>query len=380
MFKKIFLVMMCSIMLSANVLANETVESVDSVSNEADVEKETTVYTLSLEDAINIAMTDNPQLKACIAKKDDTQIQLKAAKETKSQYRELTNIPITSAYELVYIKNGYYVHSYEKALELSDYEYRQIEAQIAYNVTEKYFNLKNCEKLVEISHNSYNLVSDNYKNAELSYELGMISKAEFDSSRIALMQTEFALESQKKNLEIAKEDFKIVLRKNNEDCDFILTSELTVTEFETNLSEDLITAENSRYDITALKTNLELAKEYLDLTMDAHTARNSSAQYSYITAEYNYTNNKSLIMLGIKASYNNISTTRNNVTLTGENLNLKNNLYEIAKIQYEQGLITNTELTSKLIDIYTAEIEHENSKLSYMLAVNKYKYDIQIGL
>ncbi len=362
MFRKIIAATMCFVMLSVCVFA------------------EGMVYTLSLEEAITIAKDENPQLKACTAKKEDNKIQLKAAKETKAQYRDMKVIPASVAFELIYVKKGYYVHSYEKAVELSDYEYKQIDAQISYNVTEKYYNLKNCEKLVEISQNSYNLVLDNYNNSKLSYELGLISKAELDSANVSLLQAEFALESYKSNYELAKEDFKIALRKNNEDCNFVLTSNLKADVFETNLTEDLVTAEKSRYDINSLKANYELSKEYFDITFAASTTKKSAAQSSLITAEYNYTNNKSLILLGIKSSYSNITSSKNNVTLLEETLKLKENAYEIAKVQYEQGLITNTELLKILNDVYYAEVELENAKLKYTLAIDKYKYDVQIGI
>lgn len=382
MLKKVVGIVLSVILVSFSVYADETndINVSDIEKDEINFVEEIKTYTLTLEDAINIALDNNPQLKACLAKKDDNKIQLDSAKETKAQYRDLKNIPISTAYELVYIKNGYYVHTYEKTLELSDYEYKQIESKIAYDVTQKYFNLKNCEKLVEIAQNSYNLVLENFNNANLSYNLGYISKSELDSAKVGLMQAEFALDSYKNNYDIAKEDFKISLRKNDENCNFILTSGIEVTEFETNLSEDLKVAENSRYDIASLKVNYELAKEYLDLTLGAATARKSAAQSSYITAEYNYTNNKSLILLSIKSSYNNISATRNNVKLSEEKLKLKKNTYEIAKIQYEHGLITNSELLTSLNDVYSAEVEYENTKLNYILAVDKYKYDIQIGI
>ncbi len=378
MFKKIISILLCLFMVSVCVYATEDIDTTDIPTVEEFSKKN--VYTLTLEQAINMALTDNPQLNACLEKKEDTRVQLKSARETKSQYRELTNIPITTAFELVYIKNGYYVHTYEKALKLSDSEYEQIKAQISYKVTEKYFTLKNCEKLVEIAKNSYNLVLTNYTNASLCYELGMISKSELDSANVSLMQAMFTVQSYENNYNIAKEDFKIAMNKNNENCDFVLTDTLDVVEFTTNLTEDLVVAENSRYDIAALKMNYELSEEYLNLTLGGATARKSAAKSSFITAEYNYTNNKSLILLGLKASYNNISSSRNNVTLTGETLNLKKNSYDIAKIQYEQGLITNTELLSALNNVYTAEVEYENAKLNYRLSVDKYKYDVQIGI
>lgn len=378
MLKKITAILFCFMMILSVSYASEITDIDDAT--KTDFIPINNTYTLTLEEAINMALDNNPQLNACLEKKEDTRIQLKAARETKSQYRELSNIPISTAYELVYIKNGYYVHTYEKALNLADYEYKQIEAQIAYKVTEKYFNLKNCEKLVEIAENSYNLVLNNYKNASLSYELGMISKSELDSANLSLLQAGFTLEQYKDNYDIAKEDFKIALNKNGEQCNFLLTDTLDVTDFSSNLSDDLIMAENSRYDIAALKMNYELAKEYLDLTLGAATARKSAAKSSFITAEYNYSNNKSLILLGIKSSYNNIKSSRNNVELAFETLKLKKNAYEIAKIQYDQGLITNIDLLSTLNNVYTSEVEFENAKLKYRLSVDKYKYDITIGI
>ena len=378
MIKKMICVLFCFILMSTIVYADIEINNDDVTTVET--EETIKVYTLSLDDAIKMALTDNPQLNACLEKKEDTKIQLKSARETKADYRDLKNIPISSAYELVYIKNGYYVHTYEKMLKLSDYEYKQIEGQIAYKVTEKYFNLKNCEKLVEISENSYKLVLTNYNNTKLSYDLGIISKSELDSAYVSLLQTKFNLQSTTDNYEIAEEDFKIALNKNNENCKFVLTDTLDVTEFSTNLSEDLTKAENSRYDITSLKTNYELAKEYLDLTLGGATTRKSSAKSSFITAEYNYNNNKSLILLGIKSSYNNITSSYNNVTLASETLKLKKNAYNIARIQYEQGLITNIELLTAMNNMYAAEVEFENAKLKYRLSVDKYKYDIEIGI
>ena len=233
---------------------------------------------------------------------------------------------------------------------------------------------------MEISQSSYDLVLTNYNNASLSYELGVVSKSELDSAYVSLLQAKFSLQVTKDNYTIAEEDFKISLNKNNEICKFVLTDTLDITEFSTNLEQDLIVAENSRYDITSLKANYDLAKEYLDLTLGAAVTRKSSAKSSFITAEYNYTNNKALILLGIKSSYNNITASRNNVTLASETLKLKKNAYNIATIQYEHGLITNIELLTAMNNMYVAEVEFENAKLKYRLSVDKYKYDVEIGI
>jgi len=102
MIKKIICVFFCFILLSTSVYAEKETTTADI--NVVKTEEAIKVYTLSLDDAIKMALTDNPQLNACLEKKEDTRIQLKSARETKADYRDLKNIPITAAYELVYIK------------------------------------------------------------------------------------------------------------------------------------------------------------------------------------------------------------------------------------------------------------------------------------
>jgi len=376
MIKKSIASILCFVMISLNVFADGT-----EVSSSKTLVGETIIYTLTLEQAIDMALDNNPQLNACLVRKQNNKTQLAAARDTKAGYRDVKEIFVSAGYEVNYIRNGYYVHLYQDAVNLSDYEYKQIEAQITYNITQKYFTLKNYEKLLEIAKDSYDLVKKNYDTASLSYELGLIAKTDLESVKVSLLQAEYNLKSYTDTYEIAKEDFKIALRKNNENCDFVLTSNLNIVDFQTNLLEDLVKAENSRYDILSLKSNYERSKEYYELTnLPENTARFTSAFSNYITAEYNYTNNKALILLGIKSSYNNISSTYNNAILTEQNFKLKENAYEIAQIKYEQGLITNTELLTALNELYNAEVNFENAKLNYVLAVDKYKYDIQIGL
>ena len=54
--------------------------------------------------------------------------------------------------------------------------------------------------------------------------------------------------------------------------------------------------------------------------------------------------------------------------------------YDAAKLKYELGMITNLELTSCINDLYSSQVNYANAKLGYRLAVEKYKYEITIGL
>ena len=43
-------------------------------------------------------------------------------------------------------------------------------------------------------------------------------------------------------------------------------------------------------------------------------------------------------------------------------------------------MITNLDLTSSINDLYSAQVSYANAKLTYRLAVEKYKYEITVGL
>ena len=342
---------------------------------------ETVTYTISLEEAIKIAITDNPQLKVCEINKDNYKTQMDAAKINKSKYKDIREISASSGVDLMYVKGGYYVETYKRAIELSDYEYKNTEATIKYNIIQKYFNLKNCYKLLEIAQNSYDLVDKNYNNAVKSYDLGLISKMDLENSELGLKRASYMVNLYKNNLELAKSDLKIALRKNNENCEFELKDSIICEDYKGSINEDLVTAEKSRYDILTLKNNYELAQMYLKLTaLPSNTARYMSAYSSFITAEYNYNNNRDLILLSVKSSYNNISATKNDLDIAQTNYNIKKSMHKIAELKTEMGMMTNAELSASLNELAQSEIELENAKLTYKLAVEKYKYEISIGL
>ena len=54
--------------------------------------------------------------------------------------------------------------------------------------------------------------------------------------------------------------------------------------------------------------------------------------------------------------------------------------YDAAKLKYELGMITNNELTQTINTLYEAQISYANAKSNYRMAIEKYKYEITIGL
>lgn len=348
-----------------------------------DVSTEKKVYTLSLQDAISLAVKDNPQLSACDMKIESNKISLNASHLTQGEYRNATVYTQGDSFDLAYVKEGYYVSAFESAIKLGEIEKQRIENNIAYNVTEKYYNYKLAEKLIDISQNAYNLAVENKSIVEKSYELGLISGLEKESADVVVEQTELAKENNIRNFDLAKEDLKIALQLDGQDCSFDLTDNINFTEYESDVTTEINNAMNTRYDATALKENMTLAQLYFKITgryMTANTASYNAAKSDMVQKEYNCTNNLKLIKLSIQKNYYSILSVKGDVNLADKSSTIEQKRYDIAKAKFDLGMITNTELTTELNDTYQCEVKLENAKLQYKLAVEKYKYEIKTGL
>ena len=55
------------------------------------------------------------------------------------------------------------------------------------------------------------------------------------------------------------------MNKDNENCTLILTDEIECEKYQSNVDEDISKAMNTRYDITALKENVNLAMSYFEI-------------------------------------------------------------------------------------------------------------------
>lgn len=337
-------------------------------------------YTLTLEQAIEMAKKDNPQLESFEAAQKSNKINLDAAENTKRKYKNIA--PSTSNYEIAYIKKGYYVEMYEMLMRLNEKETEQANASIAYNTTSAYFNYKIAQELCKVAENAYNLANENYNNVNKRFELGMIAEIDLNNAHLSVEQSLNTLESYKRNRDIARENLKIYLQLENENCDFVLTDSIECGDFSADIAKDVETAVKSRYDIMALKENYELAQKYFEYTkpLTAYSARYQTAQSDLISKEYSYSSNKNLIVLSVRNSYNSVLNAADSLKIAEKSTEIAFKRYEINKIKFENGMITNSDLTASLNEYSSSAIALENAKLSYKLAVEKYGYEVSIGL
>ena len=372
MIKKLMALCLCFIVVSANVCVANDTQPNDIYNKDS--------YTLSLAEAIELATKDNPQFLTYDTKISDYKYQLERSRVEMRNSKGPVKIP--EGLQVIAIQKGYNVKQNEINFTAAQMEKEQAKNKLAYNVTEKYYNVKLSEALVKSSEDTYNLTRENEGHIKLQYELGMVSELDYKNACLAVIQAKANLDKYSRNLEIATEDFRIALQIQNPNAVFTLTDSIEKEEFSANLDEDTKKALESRLDVFKLKKTYEQSILYREAMQVAGKSSTyySSANSNVIQCEYAYENNKKLIALSIKSTYNNVFNAEDALSVAEAKAELKEQEYTVAKLKYDLGLITNGELTNAMLNLSSANVELDNSKLTYKLAVQKYLYEITLGL
>ncbi len=342
--------------------------------------EQTATYTLSLEDAIRMATEDSPQFISADVKIEDAKRQLKEAQKDKRNFKGIIRLP--AGLSSVALKQGYYVAQAEISVKSAELEKVKAQSSVSYDVTQKYYGVKLSEALLKSAQSGYQLALENKNTMDTQFSLGLVSELDVKNAEYAVAQAKNACATYERSLDISKKSLLIALSIDDENAQLNLTDDIEYEEFSANLSEDIARAMNERYDIYSLKAAYEQAVSYRKVTevLGLSSSEYSAANNNVIQMEYNYTNTKKLIALSVNSSYNSILNAQDSLKLAEQSLNLREQEYNVAKIQHGLGMITNTQLTSAMNSVTNARIELENAKLTYKLAVEKYGYDITIGL
>lgn len=338
-------------------------------------------YSLSLEAAIELALKDNPQFNNYDTAIEDAKVQLKQAQKNKRD-AEGKKVSIPAQLDTVALQKGFYVEQAQFNLDSKNMEKQQAEKSLAYKVTEQYYNVKLSEALLKCTEDAYALAKTNADTVRQQFDLGLAAELDVTNAKLAEDRAKASCDSMSRGLNLAIESLKLSLQLDEEDCTLTLTDGIDYAEFDGKLDEDMQKALDSRYDMFCLKGAYEQTKNYRDYTdILGHTSSIYSASSAKVVqAEYTYTNAAKNVKLAIKSYYNSVVDAKQQLELASSEAALAEREYQVAKLKYDLGLITNSELTSKMNAVSTSLQSVEKAKLTYKLAVEKYGYETSIGL
>ncbi|MBR5506418.1 MAG: TolC family protein [Clostridia bacterium] len=338
-------------------------------------------YTLSLEKAQEMALKDSSELEMCDVNRQKVEKQLKDAAMNQKDYKNM-DIHINQNFDLIYVKNGYYVKMFRRYSALSEKEKVKTESSIKYNTINDYYTLKNAQKLCGIYESAMKRAEDNLEIVKKKQSLGMCTALEVTNAEISLDEAKSGLSKAKNNVDLLTDSLKIRLNIED-DVTFVLTDEIALPPgFDRDYVTDTKNALKTRYDVSALEIGAELSKDYYQTasSLNENSVAFFSAYADYIKATNNYSVGVKNISLGIKSAYYNVKNAEAASDIAKRKFEYKKSEYEVNKVRYEMGMITNNILTALSDELTMTELEYENALLTHKLAVEKYAYEITSGI
>lgn len=387
MIKKVTAALTAMAILTSSVAALAA-EATDETSVSIQQMEKTEVETieLSLEGAIGMALENNPRIQAADSAINSATLSLEVTTEKQKTYDKNSKYIIVSVpdgIEMAYLKHGYYPFAAQKGLDLAVISKEQVIAAISYEVTEKYYNVKLLESLLGIANSSLQMAKDNEKIMKDNFAVGYVSALEVRNAENAVTQAEYSVQSYERNLKTAIKSLKLSLQIENTNCNLVLTDEIVLPVLPENVDEMIAGALITRYDVNALKTDYDLKTRIFDITklyVNEKTALYHSAQSDYINSKATYENTTKALVLALNNEYSGILTLKDNITVAENNLSVASDAYDAAKAKFDMGLMTNLELTNYMVQLEQRQVELENAKVTYLLAVEKFGYNTTIGL
>lgn len=340
----------------------------------------TNVYTLTLDDAIKMATEYSPDMECHEVNKTNANIQLQSASAAKKESKK-AEVYVSTNFELNFVKRGYYVEAAISQINLLPYEKTQLEAKLAYNITSLYYNVQNASAVCDIASSAVERASVNKKIIQNQFELGACTALDVQNADIALMQANASLAKAQNAYVLAQDNLKIQLGIEGE-CVFNLTDSIKPGTLDADLETDTEKAMSQRYDVFALSENVRLTELYLNIA--SSLSKRSSTYYSAyknnITAQHNYTTGKKNIALLIKNAYFTALEAEENEKISAKMLDYATKNYEVSKLKSEMGMLSSLALSASSDELTSAQNAYQNALLTKKLAIEKYKYEISIGL
>lgn len=350
----------------------------DEVSKKA---QSTAVYTLTHNDAVDMAVRNSPLLEINQYKKKANKKSIDNAQLQEKAYKDVP-VKAATSFESFCLKNGYYVKAAKVSYDLSVLEEKKIKNSVSYKTTQAYYNYILAQKTLTAAQNAYKLSVDNQAVVEVQKELGIISSLDYQNALLSLDVAKNAVAQNERNLEIARDNLRIQLGISEKNCELNIFEDVAYEEFSADIEKDIKSSMDTRFDMISLKKSTELAKEYFDLSnvLTSDSAVYNNAYASYMETKHNYDSAKDNVALVIKSCSNDILTANENLSAARNTYELGLKKYDSDKLRYELGMITNLELTETINALYEAQVQYANAKIVYKLSVEKYRYEITTGL
>lgn len=328
------------------------------------------VRNISLDEAMKLALENSADVLAAKNDLDDAKIDKEqAVRKAKDMSKYLSG----SNYNMQLLE--YSSDVYAQSLVIYENAYALQESAAKLQVINLYYSILCNEKAEEVAQYSYDNAKTQLKNVEARYNQGMATKLEKLQAEMSVNTAKTQLDAAKNTTVQTKRNFSVLLGADIE-TNWHPTSKLTMEPL--LIADAAAKADEMVENAPSVKiadATLEIAR--LQFVQNSAGKKGTYAyqlaELAYDTAKIDHDNTVKTTKVSAKSMLENLSLAYSQCKIYDESQVLVDEVYRLSKLQYDNGLNTQSDVDSAAASV----VSNESSKLSAMLQYNVLKTAIE---
>lgn len=348
---------------------------------------EVAVLELSLEEAIEMALANNPEIplsENAVAKAQVAVREAKTAADAAEQVLENPSDIPPGMYDALNSLSAKYVlpRMAEMELTLAELGVDFTKKVLMMNVEKAYYDVLKAEADVANKEAALERAREQLRLAEASVAAGVAARSDVMGAQVGVTAAEVQLATAKNTLDGAMMSLAQALGRDLTEK-YVLTTKFEYEPAEepdldaylNELMETNLSVVGAREGLAIAELQLEqVAKVY---TPNVYTYR--KAQYDRDEAKIKYDQAKTSLELNVRQSYLNLKTAEKAYLLLEENVKFAEETARLAALRYEAGIATRLEMEKAYDQLNETEAQRLSMLYNYNLAKAQLQYGVFIG-
>lgn len=327
---------------------------------------------LTLEDALNIALQNNPTIEQAKLKLEKSEVEYDKGKsfirknedDIKNKYGENS----TTYLEQI-TKNKI---SNDLSWEISQKEYLGTVDKQKKEVEKMYFNVLHAQKSLEIQEENLKLAKDFYENTKQKFEIGTVTETDVSNSELNYQKSKKDFLLAQNNLESTKMSLNIILGYDvmNE---LILIDELDYESFEnTDIIKNIDKALEYRTDLLNSQLSYEMKKidfEVVSRRYPEIVFEYREKEISFKEAEKTLENTKKIIEMDVRNKYSSVENKYESIKISQRSVELAQKVFDNTILSYNIGKALLTDVQQAQIKLHSENLVLAQDILDYNIAI-----------
>lgn len=278
-----------------------------------------------------------------------------------------------------------YQYPLENNKSLKDLENQRISQvnDLKLQAKKDFFNYKNQLAKYELEKSKLELANKNLEAAKSKLDLGLITELDYNNIKVELHNQELSLLDAQYQYEKTKRSINNYLDKDLESEIMLMEYAFPTEKYQiadvNKLVEDILkdnfTIDSLQAELDITKTNLWITRKYSGTDGKYQTRRD--LENSIQKQIFDLDDKKAEIELQIRSNYSDILSANDDIEISLSKRKIAETNYNIAKSQFENGLISKLDYDSKENEFESSKVAYNEALIAYYIKVEEFKTFIE---